>query len=73
MPSYLLQWSFFLVVFSLAAPATMTAEISLSVKVNQAATAFEERQDRAFKPVAASLETWRKINSLLPAKIFTIC
>ena len=38
----------------------MTAEVSLSEKVNQAATAFEERQDREFKPVAANLETWRK-------------
>ena len=60
MPSSLLRWSFFLLVFSLAAPATMTAEVSLSEKVNQAAMAFEERQDREFKPVAASLETWRK-------------
>lgn len=60
MHSYLMRWSLALLLLSLALPPTMTAEVSLSERVNQAAMAFEERQDREFKPVAASLETWRK-------------
>lgn len=36
------------------------AEISLSEKINQAAVEFEEKQDREFKPVEASLERWRR-------------
>ena len=36
------------------------AEPSLSEKINQAAVEFEEKQDKEFKPVEASLERWRK-------------
>lgn len=36
------------------------AEPSLSDKINQAAVEFEEKQDKEFKPVQASLERWRR-------------
>jgi len=35
------------------------ADVSVSERINQAAVAFEEKQDRDFKPVADSLERWR--------------
>jgi hypothetical protein len=60
MRSYFLRWSLSFLIGGLGVSLATTAEVSLSEKVNQAAMAFEERQDREFKPVAASLETWRK-------------
>ncbi len=39
--------------------ALLAAEISVSERINQAAVAFEEKQDRDFKPVADTLERWR--------------
>lgn len=44
----------------LIASVVVAAEPSLSEKINQAAVAFEEKQDKEFKPVEASLERWRK-------------
>ncbi|MBA3697612.1 MAG: hypothetical protein H0W78_01925 [Planctomycetes bacterium] len=44
----------------LLASVVSAAEVSLSEKINQAAVAFEEKQDKEFKPVEASLERWRK-------------
>jgi hypothetical protein len=44
----------------LLASLVTAVEPSLSEKINQAAVAFEERQDKEFKPVEASLERWRK-------------
>ena len=61
MRSFFLRWSLTIIINSvLGVSSATTAEKSLSERVNQAAMAFEERQDREFKPVAASLETWRK-------------
>lgn len=60
MRSYFFRWSLSFLIGGLGISLATAAEVSLSEKVNQAAMAFEERQDREFKPVAASLETWRK-------------
>lgn len=47
---------------------TIAGEVSLSEKINQSAVAFEEGQDRDFKPVQASLERWRKSRLTLAIK-----
>lgn len=44
----------------LVASVMVAAEPSLSEKINQAAVSFEDKQDKEFKPVEASLERWRK-------------
>lgn len=44
------------------------AEPSLSEKINQAAVEFEEKQDKEFKAVEASLERWRKTRLQMAVK-----
>ena len=51
-----------------AVSASAGESAGLSESINQAATEFEQEQDRAFKPAAASIESWRRLKRRNAAK-----